>query len=177
MLIATLQGCNHKYPPSIQSTERSSEHRHLLYVHFRRGSSMRFRLTNESDSNVGAAYWTAAECNVAIICACLPFLRPIVSRLFPRFLSTNSYNRYTRNPTMSASRMTATRMTARSHRQKVELYSQDRDYGMYTIDVKSGEASHDGALDGIAVTTTTMIQETSRNNDESTSQRRLVVDV
>lgn len=78
---------------------------------------------------------------------------------------------------MTASRMTATRMTARSHRQKVELYSQDRDYGMYTIDVKSGEASHDSALDGIAVTTTTMIQETSRNNDESTSQRRLVVDV
>ncbi|CAK43606.1 uncharacterized protein An01g02360 [Aspergillus niger] len=138
---------------------------------------LEFRLTNEPDSNVGAAYWTAAECNVAIICACLPFLRPIVSRIFPRFLSTNSYNRYTRNPTMTASRMTATRMTARSHRQKVELYSQDRDYGMYTIDVKSGEASHDSALDGIAVTTTTMIQETSRNNDESTSQRRLVVDV
>ncbi|GLA19375.1 hypothetical protein AnigIFM62618_007044 [Aspergillus niger] len=133
--------------------------------------------TDTSYSNVGAAYWTAAECNVAIICACLPFLRPIVSRIFPRFLSTNSYNRYTRNPTMTASRMTATRMTARSHRQKVELYSQDRDYGMYTIDVKSGEASHDSALDGIAVTTTTMIQETSRNNDESTSQRRLVVDV
>ncbi|PWY96608.1 PTH11-like integral membrane protein [Aspergillus sclerotioniger CBS 115572] len=125
-----------------------------------------------SYSNVGAAYWTAAECNVAIICACLPFLRPLVSRIFPRFLSTNSY---TRNPTMSASRMTAARMTARSHRQKVELYSQDRDYGMYTIDVKSGEANHDGTLAGIEVTTTTMIQESSRNC-KSTSQRRLVVD-
>ncbi|GKZ23975.1 hypothetical protein AbraIFM66951_010227 [Aspergillus brasiliensis] len=133
--------------------------------------------SDTSYSNVGAAYWTAAECNVAIICACLPFLRPLVSRIFPRFLSTNSYNRYTRNPTMSASRMTGTRMTARSHRQKVELYSQDRDYGMYTIDVKSGEANHDGTLDGIAVTTTTMVQESSRHNDESTSQRRLVVDV
>ena len=77
---------------------------------------------------------------------------------------------------MSASRMTAARMTARSHRQKVELYSQDRDYGMYTIDVKSGEANHDGTLAGIEVTTTTMIQESSRNC-ESTSQRRLVVDV
>ncbi|OJJ75183.1 hypothetical protein ASPBRDRAFT_172932 [Aspergillus brasiliensis CBS 101740] len=133
--------------------------------------------SDTSYSNVGAAYWTAAECNVAIICASLPFLRPLVSRIFPRFLSTNSYNRYTRNPTMSASRMTATRMTARSHRQKAELYSQDRDYGMYTIDVKSGEANHDGTLDGIAVTTTTMVQESSRHNDESTSQRRLVVDV
>ncbi|PYH91758.1 PTH11-like integral membrane protein [Aspergillus ellipticus CBS 707.79] len=128
--------------------------------------------SDTSWSNVGAAYWTAAECNVAIICACLPFLRPLVSRIFPRFLSTNSY---TRNPTMTASRMTATRMTARSHRQKVELYSQDRDYGMYTIDVKSGETSHDGALAGIEVTTTTMIQETSRHG-ESTSQRRLVVE-
>ncbi|RAL14059.1 PTH11-like integral membrane protein [Aspergillus homomorphus CBS 101889] len=129
-------------------------------------------------SNVGAAYWTAAECNVAIICACLPFLRPLVSRLFPKFLSTDSYNRYTRNPTMSASRITATRMTAQSHRRKVELYSQDRDYDMYTIDVKSGEASHGGAggaFGGIEVTTE-MIQESSQHG-ESTSQRRLVVDV
>ncbi|PYH42814.1 PTH11-like integral membrane protein [Aspergillus saccharolyticus JOP 1030-1] len=132
-------------------------------------------------SNVGAAYWTAAECNVAIICACLPFLRPIVSRIFPKFLSTDSYNRYTRNPTVSISRMTATRMTAHSHRHKVELYSQDRDYYMYTIDVKSGEASHIGAvaenaLGGIEVTTT-MVQESSHHGGESTSQRRLVVDV
>ncbi|PWY84858.1 PTH11-like integral membrane protein [Aspergillus heteromorphus CBS 117.55] len=132
--------------------------------------------TDTSWSNVGAAYWTAAECNVAIICACLPFLRPLISRIFPRFLSTNtnSYNRYTRNPTISASRMTATRMTARSHRQKVELYSQDRDYGMYTIDVKSGETSHEGTCAGIEVTTTTMIQ-SSRHGDAN-SQRRLVVE-
>ncbi|OJJ98722.1 hypothetical protein ASPACDRAFT_1889211 [Aspergillus aculeatus ATCC 16872] len=135
--------------------------------------------SDTSWSNVGAAYWTAAECNVAIICACLPFLRPIVSRLFPKFLSTNSYNRYTRNPTVSVSRMTATRMTAQSHRHKVELYSQDRDYDMYTIDVKSGEASHvgaaGGAFGGIEVRTE-MIQESSHHG-ESTSQRRLVVDV
>lgn len=38
MLITMLQGRDHKYPPSIQSTKRSSEHRHLLYVLFRRVS-------------------------------------------------------------------------------------------------------------------------------------------
>ncbi|KAB8228206.1 PTH11-like integral membrane protein [Aspergillus alliaceus] len=117
-----------------------------------------------SYSNVGAAYWTAAECNVAIICACLPFLRPVVSRLFPKLLSTQSYNRYTQNPTIRASRSQANRM---------QLRSQGPDYGMYTIDVQSGD---DKPIDikGIEVTTE-MSQETSKY-EESASQRRLVMD-
>ncbi|KAF7588534.1 hypothetical protein BBP40_005523 [Aspergillus hancockii] len=44
--------------------------------------------------NVGAASWSAVECNVGIICACLPTLRPLVSRFVPHLLSTLS----TRNP-------------------------------------------------------------------------------
>ncbi|KAJ9210487.1 hypothetical protein DTO166G4_7954 [Paecilomyces variotii] len=40
--------------------------------------------------NVGAATWSAIECNVGIICACLPTLRPLISRILPRFLSTRS---------------------------------------------------------------------------------------
>ncbi|KAL1867036.1 hypothetical protein Plec18167_008827 [Paecilomyces lecythidis] len=40
--------------------------------------------------NVGAATWSAIECNVGIICACLPTLRPLISRVLPRFLSTRS---------------------------------------------------------------------------------------
>ncbi|KAF7596352.1 hypothetical protein BBP40_002096 [Aspergillus hancockii] len=111
-----------------------------------------------SYSNVAAAYWTAAECNVAIICACLPFLRPLVSRLFPTLLSTNSYNRYTMNPTV----------TARSQANRIALHSQDPDYGMYTIDVNPGEGKPD-AFKGIEVTTE-MYQESTK----STSQGRLV---
>ncbi|KAL3452017.1 hypothetical protein BJX65DRAFT_320778 [Aspergillus insuetus] len=83
-------------------------------------------------SNVAAAYWTAAECNVAIICACLPFLRPLISRIFPRFLSTgNSYNnRYTRNnnPTRP-------------------LFSQDPEFGLSTIDVDVKGVGEEDSID------------------------------
>ena len=40
------------------------------------------------DDNVGAASWSAIECNVGIICACLPTLRPLISCIIPRLLST-----------------------------------------------------------------------------------------
>ncbi|KAL1970911.1 hypothetical protein VTN77DRAFT_2745 [Rasamsonia byssochlamydoides] len=43
--------------------------------------------------NVGAATWSAIECNTGIICACLPTLRPLVSRILPRLLSTISASR------------------------------------------------------------------------------------
>ncbi|PIG86403.1 PTH11-like integral membrane protein [Aspergillus arachidicola] len=130
-------------------------------------SSLR-TVANDPDtsySNVGAAYWTAAECNVAIICACLPFLRPIVSCLFPKLLSTHSYNRYTRNPTATA--------TTRSRVTRMHLPSQNDDFGMCTIDIEHGERKPD-AFKGIEVTTE-MYQETSKY-DESTSQRRLVME-
>ncbi|KAL4817528.1 hypothetical protein BDW67DRAFT_30499 [Aspergillus spinulosporus] len=38
--------------------------------------------------NVGAATWSAVECNVAIICACLPATRVLISKLIPRLFST-----------------------------------------------------------------------------------------
>lgn len=43
-----------------------------------------------TDDNVAAASWSAVECNVGIICACLPTLRPLISRIMPRLLSTLS---------------------------------------------------------------------------------------
>ncbi|KAL2821973.1 hypothetical protein BJX63DRAFT_427333 [Aspergillus granulosus] len=42
--------------------------------------------------NVGAATWSAVECNVAIICACLPATRAFISRLIPRIFSTGKSN-------------------------------------------------------------------------------------
>ncbi|KAL4812801.1 hypothetical protein BDW67DRAFT_193222 [Aspergillus spinulosporus] len=51
------------------------------------------RIADSSDptyDNVGAATWSAVECNVGIICACLPTLRPLISRMIPQLLS--SYN-------------------------------------------------------------------------------------
>ncbi|KAJ5654134.1 hypothetical protein N7490_001137 [Penicillium lividum] len=132
--------------------------------------------SDTSYSNVGAAYWTAAECNVAIICACLPFLRPIVSVLFPKLLSTNSYNRYTGNDPITPNRLTG--FTAhRSARQQSELFSQneDRDYDVYSINVKPGDRSNRGSLGGIEVTTEMMVMQETKH-DENISERRLVMD-
>ncbi|KAL4889459.1 hypothetical protein BDV59DRAFT_118274 [Aspergillus ambiguus] len=135
--------------------------------------------TDTSWSNVGAAYWTAAECNVAIICACLPFLRPLISCIFPKVLSTNSYKRYTRNPTTTG--------VSRATRHKMDpLYSQDREIGLYTIDVKRGDDAERSSPTqfGTIEVTTEMIQETSESSlgpaqdnrpDERSSERRLVM--
>ncbi|RDW93166.1 uncharacterized protein DSM5745_00488 [Aspergillus mulundensis] len=50
------------------------------------------KISDSSDptyDNVGAATWSAVECNVGIICACLPTLRPLISRMIPRLLSSD----------------------------------------------------------------------------------------
>ncbi|KAL4887597.1 PTH11-like integral membrane protein [Aspergillus karnatakaensis] len=129
-------------------------------------------------SNVAAAYWTAAECNVAIICACLPFLRPLISRIFPKILSTNSYNKDAINP----SRTTAPRSTRQ--RALSDPYSRDPEFGLLTIDTmgQAGEVPDENNVKtsgtGLEVTPD-MIREArtaSCGGSESTSHRRLIVD-
>ena len=56
----------------------------------------------------------------------------------------------------------------------MHLPSQNDDFGMCTIDVEQGERKPDDTFKGIEVTTE-MYQETSKN-DESASQRRLVME-
>jgi len=43
------------------------------------------------------AYWSAIECNIGIVCACLPILKPMVSRFIPRFGSSRDYGNYGRS--------------------------------------------------------------------------------
>lgn len=131
--------------------------------------------TDTSYANVDASYWTAAECNVAIICASLPFLRPIISQVFPKFLSTNSYNnRYTSNQQTGTNRFAS----RRSARQPSQLFSQtdDRDYDVYSINVKPGDRSSPSSLGGIEVTTEMTVMQESAKHGESVSERRLVMD-
>ncbi|KAJ5796903.1 uncharacterized protein N7518_005443 [Penicillium psychrosexuale] len=49
--------------------------------------------------NVGAASWSAIECNTGIICACLPTLKPLVARIFPGMVSTFNASRPARGDT------------------------------------------------------------------------------
>ncbi|KAJ5773208.1 hypothetical protein N7457_008104 [Penicillium paradoxum] len=58
-------------------------------------------ISNSNDptyDNVGAAAWSAVECNVAIICACLPGTRAFLSKFLPQIFSTRS-NGYRSKPT------------------------------------------------------------------------------
>ncbi|KAJ5356390.1 hypothetical protein N7517_010999 [Penicillium concentricum] len=127
-----------------------------------------------SYSNVAAAYWTAAECNVAIMCSCLPFLRPIISRIFPRLLSAGSSNRY------AANKATVTNLTGtRTMTRHTQLFSQnhDKDYDMYSINVltKPGDHSSHSSLGGIEVTTEMSVMQEATPT-MSPSERRLVMD-
>ncbi|KAF9885629.1 hypothetical protein FE257_012720 [Aspergillus nanangensis] len=49
--------------------------------------------TDPTFDNVDAAYWSAIECNTGIICACLPTLRPLISRVVPHLLSSMTASR------------------------------------------------------------------------------------
>ncbi|KAL4780280.1 hypothetical protein BJX76DRAFT_338451 [Aspergillus varians] len=53
--------------------------------------------TDPTYDNPGAATWSAIECNVAIICACLPATRALISKLIPRIFSTGK-SKNTSNP-------------------------------------------------------------------------------
>ncbi|KAG0158201.1 hypothetical protein PDIDSM_5714 [Penicillium digitatum] len=63
-------------------------------------------ISNSDDptyDNVGAATWSAIECNVAIICACLPGTRAFLSKILPHIFSTrsNGYRSITTRPSQN----------------------------------------------------------------------------
>ncbi|KAK8128794.1 hypothetical protein PG984_009902, partial [Apiospora sp. TS-2023a] len=39
--------------------------------------------TNPTYNNVGAATWSVLECNVGIVCCCMPYVRSFLNRVFP----------------------------------------------------------------------------------------------
>ncbi|KAF3395979.1 hypothetical protein F1880_006955 [Penicillium rolfsii] len=55
--------------------------------------------TDPTYDNVGAASWSAIECNTGIICACLPTLKPLLSRIIPGLMSTLTGSKPTQSTT------------------------------------------------------------------------------
>lgn len=53
-----------------------------------------FATSTDNTYDIANVMWTIIEPNVAVICACLPILRPLVVKLFPALRSKNSANRY-----------------------------------------------------------------------------------
>lgn len=81
------------------------------------------------DDNVGAASWSAVECNVGIICACLPTLRPLVSTIIPHLLSSIGGSGHTRSDNESLFHAPAPLPTAGPNR---TAYQHDEEYGYPT---------------------------------------------
>ncbi|KAJ5495745.1 hypothetical protein N7539_000861 [Penicillium diatomitis] len=74
--------------------------------------------TDPTYDNVGAAEWSAIECNVAIMCASLPSTRAFFSNLLPHVFSSgsNAYrSRNTRPSRTGHSQLTGTGTMAHSH--------------------------------------------------------------
>ncbi|KAL1967975.1 hypothetical protein VTN77DRAFT_2392 [Rasamsonia byssochlamydoides] len=124
--------------------------------------------TDPSWDNVGAAFWTAAECNIAIICASLPYLRPLVIRIFPHFASNLSYPRKSDGQLTSHRKSRATLLTNTVR----------GEYDMYGFNDRRGGTSSSETMGGIQVTTE-LVQETTKGGEsiESSSQRTLVEEV
>jgi hypothetical protein len=112
--------------------------------------------------NVDAAFWTAAECNVAIICAAL-----LVIRIFPRFASNLSYPRKTDGRVMSS---------YRKSRGAMLTDNMNEDYLVPSTNPRLDGAFSRGTLSGIEVTTEVVQESTKGNALETTSQRRLLMD-
>ncbi|KAJ5609503.1 hypothetical protein N7528_010070 [Penicillium herquei] len=63
--------------------------------------------TDPTYDNVGAASWSAIECNTGIICACLPTLKPLISKFVPGLLSSlNGSRRFSTEPVSTVQRTT-----------------------------------------------------------------------
>ncbi|KAJ2891353.1 hypothetical protein MKZ38_000557 [Zalerion maritima] len=48
--------------------------------------------TTDQTFDIASTMWTIVEMNVAIVCACLPMLRPLIVKFFPRLMPKSSSN-------------------------------------------------------------------------------------
>ncbi|KAJ5646677.1 hypothetical protein N7490_003049 [Penicillium lividum] len=134
--------------------------------------------------NVGAAEWSAIECNVAIICAALPSIRAFLSKFLPHVFSTgsNGYRSRTRPSRTGRSALTGTHTNV----QASVIGGRDLHDAEYDLENMSPSgSSHDSLskgrdtkveFSGIKVTTYVMQESTSTPaNDETASTKDLVL--
>ncbi|KAJ6188491.1 hypothetical protein N7519_003399 [Penicillium mononematosum] len=147
-------------------------------------------ISNSDDptyDNVGAATWSAVECNVAIICACLPGTRAFLSKLLPHIFSTRS-NGY-RSRTTRPSRTGRNVLTGNGNTEVLASVVGGRDHNSaYDHDLEnlSPSGSFKGypnepakeSFAGIKVTTNVTQESTSHSNialnDDTGSTKELV---
>ncbi|PGH19269.1 hypothetical protein AJ80_04136 [Polytolypa hystricis UAMH7299] len=124
------------------------------------------RSQDKTWDNVGAAAWSAVECNVGIICCCLPTLRPLVARLFPRFLSS-SYG-YSSN---TKRRCTLHRPT--KHESSRPAGTMGQEYALQSF-THSRSRNEQGSGDTGGITVTKVLVQESVEVADDSSRRKLM---
>ncbi|KAF2466018.1 uncharacterized protein BDR25DRAFT_238612 [Lindgomyces ingoldianus] len=79
--------------------------------------------------NAPTAYWSVVELNCGILCACLPTLRPLISKIVPRFLST-------KNGTCSTTRISH-QLSTLQKKSRAEAEMDDRIYIQKEVELHS----------------------------------------
>jgi hypothetical protein len=88
----------------------------------------------DSTYDIASTMWTVIEMNVALVCACLPMVRPLIVKIFPRLMPKSSSNKYGNTASKSGF----------SNRGYIMSHSQDR--------AEPSGWTHEGK-DGITMTT------------------------
>ncbi|KKK12496.1 hypothetical protein P175DRAFT_029256 [Aspergillus ochraceoroseus IBT 24754] len=135
--------------------------------------------SDETYDNVGAATWSAIECNVALMCASLPATRAFISRLLPRFFSTGR-SKGTTNPYNDGPRSRTTNHTGF----QASIAATNPQSPRFQMNVMGGRADSPGGKDylpstlvgEIKVTTIVSQESVVSPQDEYSSLRRLIND-
>ncbi|KAK7417219.1 hypothetical protein QQZ08_011698 [Neonectria magnoliae] len=77
--------------------------------------------TNDLTYDVSSTMWTIIEMNVAIVCACLPMIRPVIVKLFPKLMPKSSSNNQKYGPTSYGTKSFMTHSQARDKNEWIQI--------------------------------------------------------
>ncbi|KAG2025781.1 hypothetical protein GB937_002503 [Aspergillus fischeri] len=169
--------------PSLKNLQLPRRQRYALMAVFALGSFVLITsilrlnslmvISNSSDptyDNPGAAKWSAIECNVAIICACLPGIRAFISKLLPRFLSSYKSKSNTRTRTQRSRVTQFSNFHSSIAGRQPDFHMQSVSHGPEGGDYKAG-GFEEGTSNKIKVTT--IVSQESVSNDASSVRQLL----
>lgn len=120
--------------------------------------------------NVDRATWPDIEVNIGIICASLPAIKPVASRLFPRLLSSN------RSKPIGPSHNHTSSLFKSGHRARIRLKDVDSTHKTVTrVEAveRTIEERESGDGKGIFVTMSTR-QDVENKREETGSEKNLI---
>ncbi|KAF4254492.1 hypothetical protein CNMCM8812_004744 [Aspergillus fumigatus] len=169
--------------PSLKNLQLPRRQRYALMAVFALGSFvlitsiLRLKslmvISNSSDptyDNPGAAKWSAIECNVAIICACLPGIRAFITKLLPRFLSSYKSKSNTRTRTQRSHVTHFSNFHSSIADRQSKFHMQSVSHGPEGGDYKAS-GFEEGTSNKIKVTT--IVSQESVSNDASSVRQLL----